>query len=123
MSVLGYLPSAGGIFTGPLGGVLGDADQFLEAAGGFGQVTKYSRKVAELEASGLSHEQALQQTTLPTTPVALPPPALLAGLGNLPILPIAAAGAAYFLLPQKYKTLGSAAVGALVWFGTNKKSA
>ena len=115
-----YIPPSGGIFSGGAGGVLGDADQFLEAAGGLNLgVSKLREQTEALVKQGVPRAQAAQQVI---TDVRASLPTQQAGLlGALPILPIAAAVGAYFLLPEKYKMVGSLAAGAGLWFLTQKQ--
>ena len=125
-----YVPSGGGIFSGSTGGVLGD---FVEAAGmnglqeaaglgaGWGNVAAHGRKIEDLVAQGVPREQARQQALQQTAPQQA---GLLGGLDVGALLPpVLAAAGAYFLLPEKYRTVGALGAAGAVYFLLKPKTA
>ena len=123
-----YIPSGGGIFSGSTGGVLGDfveaagLNGLQEAAGGWGNVAAHGRKIEDLVAQGVPREQARHQALQQTAPQQQA--GLLGGLNAGALLPPAlAAVGAYFLLPEKYKVIGSVAAAGAIWYALKPKTA
>ena len=116
-----YLPTAGGIFSGVSGGVLGNADQqFLEAAGmgATGASTAAFRRIAENAAMLRARQAAAADPAAAITTGLAPVQADLLGGAKQYLMPAAAAVGAYFLLPDKYKILGALVAGGGVWYAT-----